>query len=97
MRVYTGGKDGTLRGYRINVQYRKNEDPKLETTFKIGNSVTSIEISPDGKTLANTGTDKRERKNNTDFTYRWQKGAVLGYSSTNNERSRFCNNYTKLL
>lgn len=60
MRVYTGGKDGTLRGYRINVQYRKNEDPKLETTFKIGNSVTSIEISPDGKTLANTGTDKRE-------------------------------------
>jgi len=51
-RVLTGSKDGVLRVYRINVRYALGEDPVLEKTFKISNSITKMEVTPDGKTLA---------------------------------------------
>lgn len=54
-RVITGDKNGTWRVYRINVRYHIGEDTSLERVVETGKSITLLEVSPDGKTLAIIG------------------------------------------
>lgn len=51
-RVYTGGKDGVWRMYKIAVRYHIGEDPTLEKSVETGKPITAMEISPDNKVLA---------------------------------------------